>query len=199
MTEIEKAIGEFRRTQSLSAAQALEVLLEDSYPDDSVVLEVVDALAQFRPGGSASDLLLDEDAILRLLNSAEGHILGLPLALASRSSWKTLPPPTNRTSLRITKLFSDAEGARMIQGFIPREMEDRWFIYFEDGWLNFHRSWTGAHIFALRLDGSPFDVRVVNGWVSGDDESYHSQGAEQDAVLLLEVIESHFGDASRRE
>lgn len=84
----------------------------------------------------------------------------------------------------------------MRRGFVPREMEDRWFVYFDDGWLNFHRSWTGAHIFSIRLDGSPFGIRVVDGWANGEQEQYRSLGAEQDAALLVDLIESHFGDAA---
>ena len=29
------------------------------------------------------------------------------------------------------------------KGLIPQQMEDKWFIFYEDGWLHFHRSWTG--------------------------------------------------------
>jgi hypothetical protein len=80
------------------------------------------------------------------------------------TNFKRLPPPQKREKLDIAAMFSDAEGGRMRQGFIPRDMDDRWYVYFQDGWLNFHRSWTGAHIYALKLDGSPFGVRVVDGW-----------------------------------
>lgn len=84
----------------------------------------------------------------------------------------------------------------MREGFVPRDMDDRWFIYFEDGWLNFHRSWTGAHIYALRLDGSPFGVRVVDGWVSRNEDEYRSPGVEHDREFVVRLVRSHFGDES---
>lgn len=196
MSEIAKAIDVFRRTQSLQAAQALEVLLEDAHPDDPIALSLVDALAQFRPGGSDRDLLLDEATILSLIDRAEDHILGLPPHSATRNSWKTLASPTDRHPLHLARIFSDTEGERMRRGFIPRGMEDRWFVYFEDSWLNFHRSWTGAHIFAVRLEGSPFSIRVVGGWANGEQEQYRSLGTEQDAALLVDLIDSLFGDAA---
>jgi hypothetical protein len=91
-------------------------------------------------------------------------------------------------------MFSDAEGDRMRQGFVPRDMDDRWFVYFEDGWLNFHRSWTGAHIYALKLEGSPFGVRIVDGWVSRDEDDYRSPGIEHDREFVVKLTRSLFGD-----
>ena len=91
---------------------------------------------------------------------------------ATRTSWQTLPPPDERERLVVSEIFSDAAGDRMRGGHVPVDMYDRWFIYFENGWLHFHRSWTGAHIFALRLDGCPAGVRVVDAWASRDLKQY---------------------------
>lgn len=70
-------------------------------------------------------------------------------------------------------------------GFSPRDMDDRWLICFEDGWLHFRRSWTGHHIFAVRLDGSPAGVHIVDSWVSRNREQYQWQDIEQDRRLVL--------------
>ena len=42
-----------------------------------------------------------------------------------------------------TETFSNEKFQKIKNGFIPRQMEDKWFIYFHDGYLHFHRSWTG--------------------------------------------------------
>lgn len=196
MSKIAQAIAEFRQTQGVKAAQALEVLLEDTYPEDVVVLDLVDALAQFHRAGNGGGSPLDETDILSLLERSEAYILQLSLPSATRASWKTLLSPVERAPLHIARPFSDSVGDRMKRGFVPRAMEDRWFIYCEDGWLNFHQSWTGAHIFAVRLDGASSGVRISDAWVSNDSAQYRSQGAEHDAALLLELIETHFGDAA---
>jgi len=112
---------------------------------------------------------------------------------ATRTSWKTLPPPHERAPLVVSEIFSDLTGDRMREGHIPVDMDDRWFIYFEGGWLHFHRSWTGAHIFALRLDGCVAGVRVVDGWASRDSQQYRSPGAEQDRQTVVGLIHSYFG------
>ena len=113
---------------------------------------------------------------------------------ATRTSWKTLPSPSKRETLKVQMLFSDLEGERMQQGHIPDDMNDKWFIFFENGWLHFHRSWTGAHIYALRLDGSPGGVRFVEGWASRDEEQYNSPGIEHDQRFVCRLIQSYFGD-----
>ncbi len=82
----------------------------------------------------------------------------------------------------------------MREGFTPRDMDDRWFVSFDDDWLNFHRSWTGAHIYAVQLDDSPSGVRVVGGWVSRDENDYRSPGIEHDREFILKLIKSLFGD-----
>lgn len=50
---------------SLAAANRLEVLLDEAYPDDDVVQGRVSDLAQYRPGGG--DLLFDELEMRRRL------------------------------------------------------------------------------------------------------------------------------------
>ncbi len=30
--------------------------------------------------------------------------------------------------------------------------KDKWFIYYENGWLHIHRSWTGFEIFKLNIE-----------------------------------------------
>lgn len=95
--------------------------------------------------------------------------------------------------LEVSEVFSDAVAERMRGGHIPVDMDDRWFIYFEDGWLHFHRSWTGAHIFALRLDASPVGVQVMDGWASRDAEQYRSSDIDLDRERVVRLIHSYFG------
>jgi hypothetical protein len=111
----------------------------------------------------------------------------------ARTSWKTLPAPHKRERLDVREIFSDAAADRMRDGHLPVDMDDRWFIFFEDGWLNFHRSWTGAHIFALKLDGCPAGIRVLEGWASREPEQYRSQDIEHDRKVVVRLIHTHFG------
>ena len=109
---------------------------------------------------------------------------------ATSSSWKRLEAPAEREDLKLQALFTDADAEQMMQGFIPREMEDKWFIYFEDGWLWFHRSWTGAVVYAVRLDGSSAGVRVVESWVNRNPGQYKLKDTEFDRKLVTYLIDS---------
>jgi len=82
----------------------------------------------------------------------------------------------------------------MMLGHVPEDMDDKWFIFFEDGWLNFCRSWTGHSIFGVRLDGAPFGVRVVDAWASRNSEEYNSAGLDTDIQLVRQLIASRLLD-----
>ena len=78
----------------------------------------------------------------------------------------------------------------MMLGHLPRDMDDEWFIFFSDGWLYFHRSWTGACIYGVRLDGSPTGVRVADAWASRDTDQYRSPGLDADVTRVQQLIAS---------
>lgn len=109
---------------------------------------------------------------------------------ATSRSWKHLPPPEEREPLRFEASFTDDEAGQMMLGLIPQRMEDKWFIYYEEGWLRFHRSWTGAYIYALRLDGAPWGVRVVDSWVNRNPQQYTASDTAYDRLLLRFLIDA---------
>jgi hypothetical protein len=83
-------------------------------------------------------------------------------------------------------------GLRMIEGHVPVGMDDRWFILMEDGWLLFHRSWTGSCIFGLKVDSSPEGVVVNEGWVSRKVDEYSSNDIDQDVELAQALVREYF-------
>ena len=110
---------------------------------------------------------------------------------ATRESWNILPAPDRREPLEINRQFNAVEAEQIEHGLIPEAMEDKWFIYFEDEWLRFHRSWTGAFIYALRLDRSPGGgVRVVEAWANRDPEQHKGTDAGYDRRLLHFLVDA---------
>ena len=109
---------------------------------------------------------------------------------ATSTSWKNLDAPTEREDLGFEGTFTEADAEQLMLGVIPQQMEDKWFIYFADGWLRFHRSWTGAFIYALRLDGSPAGVRVVESWVNRNPQQYAARDAAYDRRLVAFLIDA---------
>jgi hypothetical protein len=61
---------------------------------------------------------------------------------ATRSCWKALPLPAQQDRIDLALLYSDAEGREDQAWARPQDMDDKWFMFFEKGWLDFHRSWT---------------------------------------------------------
>ena len=82
--------------------------------------------------------------------------------IAMREDWKTRPMPAQRASIliphEIGRAFNDADMASLRCGLLPAEMEEKWFVYFEDGVLHLHRSWTGNFIYRVKFGQS------LDGW-----------------------------------
>ena len=108
---------------------------------------------------------------------------------ATSSSWQHLPLPDERETLGFEAFFTDAEAEHLMLGLIPQAMEDKWFVYFEDGWLRFHRSWTGYCIYALRLDGSPLGVRVLESWVNRNPQQYTATDVAEDRARVRSLMD----------
>lgn len=71
--------------------------------------------------------------------------------IARQEDWEFRPMPATRTTLEYQRVFSPPEMAQIIRGFLSQAMEQKWCVYFEDGILRFHRSWTGIEIFRMHL------------------------------------------------
>jgi hypothetical protein len=80
---------------------------------------------------------------------------------AEPDSWKRKPMPADVIAVDYTADFTPAEFERISRGFIPRDMDDRWFAFLDGDTLNIHRSWTGICIFQIEFerDGQKYSVR----------------------------------------
>jgi hypothetical protein len=110
--------------------------------------------------------------------------------IASRASWKNLPLPDARTRIPYARSFDGDEHARVTRGLVPREMEDKWFIFHEAPWLFFHRSWTGIGIYAVRLRAEGQGSAVEEAWVNRDPEQYRATDDAHDAAILSFLVEA---------
>lgn len=114
---------------------------------------------------------------------------------ADRDSWQNEPAPAKRETFTADWEYPREMGDRMSEGHIPRAMEDRWFIMMEDGWLLFHRSWTGYCTFALKVEQTGDGVRITEGWASRDNEQYRSDDIGKDVALIRQLIDTYFKGA----
>ncbi len=87
---------------------------------------------------------------------------------ASRDSWKALPYEGAFRSFPCAEVFTADEWKRLRQGLVPEVMEDKWFVFFEDPFLYFHRSWTGELAYRLRLAADESGGRVEEAFASAN-------------------------------
>lgn len=85
---------------------------------------------------------------------------------ATRNSWRNLQPipEGNKVPLKWSRTFTDKEYERVKLGEIPLSMDDHWFVYFEDDWLYYHRSWTGMCIFQVHIEKDGDTYRITEAY-----------------------------------
>ena len=114
--------------------------------------------------------------------------LATPNEAANRDSWKSEPMPGSRERLQFKKKYHASDAALIMHGLIPKNMDDKWFIYFEDDWLHICRSWTGHCIFLVRFAWSSNELTVQDAWVNREPSQYTWQDSDADIALLEDLI-----------
>ncbi|MCL4868633.1 MAG: hypothetical protein KJ063_06690 [Anaerolineae bacterium] len=108
---------------------------------------------------------------------------------ATADSWKTRPLPEHYAALDVDGRYTADEFTAIQQGFIPQDMDDKWFLYFADGWLNFHRSWTGSCVFRLKIEPENDYFRATTALVNRDPEQYRFQSDKFDIETIAFLID----------
>jgi len=108
---------------------------------------------------------------------------------AKRSDWGTKELPLKRITISLNRSFSPDEIQRMRTGVVPEQMEDKWFIYWENNSLFFHRSWTGSCIYVARFTIEGDCQRMVEAEVNRDPEQYGGTSDEHDSKMISYLID----------
>lgn len=78
---------------------------------------------------------------------------------ANKNSWGIKPMPPNPIVLDFDIFVEKNLVPHLAKGFIPKEMEEKWFIYFENNKLFMHRSWTGFLVCVINFNEQPDGLR----------------------------------------
>jgi 8-oxo-dGTP diphosphatase len=116
--------------------------------------------------------------------SITGKLRGVLDIGATRAEWKTEPLPEQRARIDLDLPFTRQEMATIKRGFIPKEMEDKWFIFFEDNTLFCHRSWTGYCVYEVYFERRTATHALVN----RDPEQYSATDDGRNRQLILHLI-----------
>ncbi|MCP4135019.1 MAG: hypothetical protein GY754_28855 [bacterium] len=130
-------------------------------------------------------------------NSKKGHWVASPMERATKDSWQRKDIPASKIPLIIlNQSYSQQEYEAIKMGFIPRAMEDKWFIYFEDNKLFLHRSWTGVcHyqvLFKEKTDEKTDLVTIHKAWFNPEDydqEYAETSGIFYEGKILLYLVD----------
>ncbi|HEX8794644.1 MAG TPA: hypothetical protein VF765_27045 [Polyangiaceae bacterium] len=108
---------------------------------------------------------------------------------ATRTSWQSKPMPEARTRIPYERTFAPAEYVRLQRGLVPKEMEDKWFIFHESPWLFLHRSWTGTCIYMVKLREEGGGAAVDEAWVNRSPDEYRETDAGHDAKMVAFLVD----------
>ncbi|SFF11532.1 ADP-ribosylglycohydrolase [Chitinophaga sp. CF118] len=109
-------------------------------------------------------------------------------SIAQKTDWKTEKMPGKIQSLDFQRVFSSEEFDLIRRGLIPREMEDKWFIYYENSLLNIHRSWTGAHIYKIVIEHQEDGIYKVMQVIANRAEDQFNQKDNDYDILLVNYL-----------
>jgi hypothetical protein len=99
--------------------------------------------------------------------------------IATRETWENIPIDTSK-KIFVELNFSQEQYTKMKRGLIPHEMEDKWFIFFENNWLYFHRSWTGYGIYKAEIKENNGRYCINEFFVERNKEKYKCENDNED-------------------
>lgn len=108
---------------------------------------------------------------------------------AEPSDWQNEALPAQRATVRLNRAFSPADMQQIRLGLIPEAMEDKWFVYWQDDTLFFHRSWTGICVYVVRFVAESFGHRMVEATVNRDPQQYKETSDQRDAEIISYLID----------
>jgi hypothetical protein len=111
------------------------------------------------------------------------------MKIATPTDWKTKPLPKKRKTIPLDRRFTPTEMGQISKGFIPLEMEDKWFIYYKESTLFIYRSWTGYCIYVVKFVEDRHGASMIQAYINRDRRQYGGSNDERDAKIISWVID----------
>lgn len=108
---------------------------------------------------------------------------------ATAQDWKTEPLPDKHIVVRLNLSYSKNERQKIVKGAIPEQMEDKWFVYYDQGVLNFHRSWTGFCVYRVHTEDNCGELNLTYAQVNRDREQYSETDDDFDRRMIPYLID----------
>ncbi len=107
--------------------------------------------------------------------------------IATKTTWQN-HPIDNPKWIYIDMLFTDKQFSKLSKGLIPQQMEDKWFVYYENQWLYFHRSWTGYGMYQAKLNKEIDGYSIKEFLVERNQEKYSNEDDNTDIEAFSFLI-----------
>ncbi len=109
---------------------------------------------------------------------------------AQSGDWKTKSMPEKSVKIKLNKKYTKEEMDKIRWGYIPEQMEDKWFVYWEKDKLFFHRSWTGVCIYIVIFEkdkeGNYFAKEAI---ANRNPQQYKIKDDEYDKQMIYSLID----------
>ncbi|MGB6369257.1 MAG: ADP-ribosylglycohydrolase family protein, partial [Thermoanaerobaculia bacterium] len=102
--------------------------------------------------------------------------------------WERKSKPEELESFPLDVFYPDEQFEEIRMGLCPLQMEDKWFVYYEEPWLYFYRSWTGMLVYQVRFEPATEGYRAVELVVNRDREQYHPPPAKDETEAIQQLI-----------
>ena len=88
--------------------------------------------------------------------------------------------------------YSDKQMKKIKFGMVPRDMDDRWFIYYaeDEETLYLHRSWSGLCVYMVKFKKVGSGFAAVNAVVNEDPEEYKCADNAEEKSRCLDLIDT---------
>lgn len=112
---------------------------------------------------------------------------------ATADSWDILPMPEEHTIIRTDiKIPSDAMDI-IRKGHIPDAMEDHWFMYCDEEYIRYYRSWTGICIYEARYEKADDGYRLTSIIANRLPEQYSQTNDRRDYCMFMYLLITEAG------
>ncbi len=88
------------------------------------------------------------------------------MRIAKREDGGAIPMPEECRPVAIDRTYTPDEFPQIARGRVSETMDHKWFIFFEDPWLYFHRSWTGAGLYKVSFASVESGIQVAEAWAN---------------------------------
>ncbi len=112
---------------------------------------------------------------------------------ATADSWTTQPMPNEHTVIR-TDIKVSSETMEIIRkGHIPEAMEDHWFMYCDDEYIRYYRSWTGVCIYEARYEKTDDGYQITSLKANRSQNQYQETNDRRDSCLFMYLLITEAG------